>query len=370
MNSAVSGVEGCEAAQAGEAGRVSFRRRYDSFDRLQQRHRSLGFLLAVRQKYGDDQGGYLAATIAYYGFFATFPLLLVFTATLGFVLQGHHHLQQTILNSALGQFPVIGRDLKNGALKGNALALGLGVTLALWSGSGVFLAAENAMNHLWGVPFKRRPDYFRARARALMLLLLLGGGALLTTALGGLGTIGAPLGVGWKVASIALSTMLNFGLFWVAFRLLTAYDVGWRCLRGGAAAAALLYELLQLLGGYYVGHALKHAGNTYGVFGVVFGLLTWIYLATHITLLAAEGNVVASRRLWPRSFSIIFEQPATSADEHALRQRAKVEERRQDQAIQVTFPPSTDADSADESESDPATQAPPGAPRTPAPPES
>jgi hypothetical protein len=73
-----------------------------------------------------------------------------------------------------------------------------------------------------------------------MLLLLLGGGALLTTALGGLGTIGAPLGIGWKIASIALSTMLNFGLFWVAFRLLTAYDVGWRCLRGGAAAAALL----------------------------------------------------------------------------------------------------------------------------------
>jgi len=241
-----------------------FGKRYSAFDRFQQRHRSLGFLLAVRQKYGDDQGGYLAATIAYYGFFATFPLLLVFTATLGFVLQGHHQLQQAILNSALGQFPVIGRDLKTGALKGNALALGLGVTLALWSGSGVFLAAENAMNHLWGVPFKRRPDYFRARARALMLLLLLGGGALLTTALGGLGTIGAPLGVGWKVASIALSTMLNFGLFWVAFRLLTAYDVGWRCLRGGAAAAALLYEGLQLLGGYYVGHALKHAGNTYG----------------------------------------------------------------------------------------------------------
>jgi hypothetical protein len=91
-------------------------------------------------------------------------------------------------------------------------------------------------------------------------------------------------------------------------------------------------------------------------FGVVFGLLTWIYLAAHITLLAAEGNVVASRHLWPRSFSIIFEQPATSADEHALRQRAKVEERRQDQTIQVTFPASTDADSTGEPEFDPATR--------------
>lgn len=331
---------------------MGFRRGYESFDRLQRRHRWLGFLLAVRQKYGDDQGGYLAATIAYYGFLATFPLLLVFTAAVGFLLQGHHHLQQSILNSALAQFPVIGHDLKSGALKGNVLALGAGVTLALWSGSGVFLAAENAMNHLWGVPFNRRPDFFRARARALTLLLLLGGGALLSTALGGLGTVGAPLGVGWKVASIALSTGLNFGLFWVGFRLLTSYDVGWRCLRGGAAAAALLYELLQLLGGYYVGHVLKHAGNTYGVFGVVFGLLSWIYLAAHITLLAAEGNVVASRHLWPRSFSVIFEQPATTADEHALRQRAKVEERRQDQRIDVTFAPTAGPDHREPPERD------------------
>ena len=30
----------------------------------------------------------------------------------------------------------------------------------------------------------------------------------------------------------AKSITLNFGLFWAAFRLLTAYDVGWACLRG------------------------------------------------------------------------------------------------------------------------------------------
>ena len=105
--------------------------------------------------------------------------------------------------------------------------------------------------------------------------------------------------------------------------------------------------------GYYVGHVLKHASNTYGVFGIVIGLLSWIYLAAHITLLAAEGNVVATRHLWPRSFSVVFEQPATNADEHALTQRAKVEERRQDQSIDVTFDPPTGADSTDSPELDP-----------------
>jgi YihY family inner membrane protein len=315
-----------------------FRERYRGFDRFQQRHRWLGFPVAVLQKYADDQGGYLAATIAYYGFFAIFPLLLVLTTVLGFILQGYPHLERTIVDSALGQFPVIGPQLSRGTLHGSSLALGLGVGAALWAGMGVVMAAQNAMNHLWGVPFKRRPDPLLARLRALLLLCLLGGGLLATTILGSLATVGADLGVFWKIGSVALSSALNIGLFWVGFRVLTAREVTWRQLRGGAIAAGVLYELLQVLGGYYVGHTLQHASNVYGTFGLVIGLLSWIYLASHITLLAAESNVVSSRKLWPRSFSFMIEQPATRADKRALTQRGKVEERRSDETVRIDFP--------------------------------
>jgi membrane protein len=267
-------------------------------------------------------------------------LLLVLTTVLGFVLQGHSRLEHRIVNSALGQFPVIGPQLSHGSLHGSALALALGLALALWAGMGVFLAAQNAMNHLWGVPFKRRPDPLHARGRALLLLLLLGGGALATTILAALATVGAKFGLSWKLGSLALSTALNIGLFWLGFRVLTAREVSWRQLRGGAIAAGVLYELLQTLGGYYVGHTLKNASNVYGTFGLVIGLLSWIYLSAHITLLAAEGNVVAARRLWPRSFSLMIEQPATQADKRALTQRGRVEERRQDETVSVDFPDS------------------------------
>jgi membrane protein len=321
-----------------------FGKRYSAFDRFQQRRRWLGFPLGVLLKYADDQGGYLAATITYYGFFAIFPLLLVLTTVLGFVLQGHRHLEQRIVDSALGQFPVIGPQLSRGSLNGSALALGLGLAAALWAGMSVFLAAQNAMNHLWGVPFKRRPDPIHARARALLLLLLLGGGALATTILGSLATVGADFGMAWKIGSIGLSTALDVGLFWVGFRVLTAHEVSWRQLRGGAIGAGVFYELLQTLGGYYVGHTLKHADNLYGTFGLVIGLLSWIYLSAHITLLAAEANVVATRRLWPRSFSLMIEQPATEADKRALTQRGRVEERRQDERVRIDFPASEETD--------------------------
>jgi inner membrane protein YhjD len=321
---------------------MGFRARYDAFDRFQQQHAWVGFPLAVRQKYSDDQGGYLAATITYYGFFSIFPLLLVATTILGFVLQGHRHLEQSIVDSALGQFPVIGHDLRLHRLGGSGVALALGLVLSLWSGMGVFLAAENAMDHLWAVPFRRRPDFFRQRGRALLLLLALGGGALATTILSGLGTFGASYGIVWKIASVALSTLLDIGLFWIAFRLLTTADVSWRCLRGGAIAAGIAWQILQAVGAYYVGHELKHASNVYGAFAGVIGLLSFIYLSAHITLLAAEGNVVATRRLWPRSFSVVFEQPSTAADRRALTGRAKVEERRQDERVNVDLPADTD----------------------------
>jgi uncharacterized BrkB/YihY/UPF0761 family membrane protein len=82
---------------------------------------------------------------------------------------------------------------------------------------------------------------------------------------------------------------------------------------------------------------VKDAGNVYGTFALVIGLLSWIYLGAHITLLAAEGNVVATRRLWPRSFSFMIEQPVTPVDKRALTQRGRVEERRSDEAVSIDF---------------------------------
>jgi membrane protein len=309
---------------------------YDRFDCFQRRHAWLGFPLAVRQKFSEDQGGYLAACITYYAFFSLFPLLLVATTVLGFVTRGHPGLERSIERSALGQFPLIGDQLRSHSLHGSALALVIGSLLALWSGMGVFLAAQNAMNHVWDVPHERRPDFLRQRLRALALLLVFGGGALATTVLASLGTFGAAYGLFWKVGSVALSALLDFGLFWLGFRTLTVRDVSWSQLWRGAAVAALLYELLQTLGGYYVGHVLRNASNTYGTFALVIALLSWIYLAVHAILLAAESNVVAVRRLWPRSFSVVFERPPTEADRLALAARAEVEEQRSGEEIEVT----------------------------------
>jgi membrane protein len=310
---------------------------YRAFDRYQQRHGWIGFPFAVRQKYGEDQGGYLAATLSYYAFFSLFPLLLVATTVLGFVLEDRPALEQRIINTALGQFPVIGDELRVGGLSGNSVALAIGLVVALWSGTSVFLAAQNAMNHVWGVPFRKRRDPFRARGVALLLVIAIGAAALGATALSFLGTFGSSVEALWKIGSVALSTVLAFGLFWLAYRTLTIAEVKWKDTWLGAAVAAVLYQLLQALGSYYVEHIVRNASAVYGAFALVIGLLSWIYLGATILLYAAEVNVVAFRRLWPRSLSVVIELPATGADERALTQRARVEERRSDERIAVRW---------------------------------
>jgi membrane protein len=302
------------------------------FDRFQQRHKGWAIPMAVIRKFSNDQAGNLAALIAYYAFFSIFPLLLVFTTVLGFVLQGDSHFARSVENSVIGRFPIVGSQISGHALKGKVTALVIGLLGSLWGGLGVTNAAQNAFNRVWAVPFKHRPNYFQARLRGLLLIMSLGVMFVLSVAITGFVTaIGGPLVV---VGGYVLSLLLNFGLYVAAFRFLTAVTVPTRSLWLGAAIAAVFLEILQLVGGIYVKHVVSHASNTYGTFATVIGLLVWLHLIAQLTLYSVEINVVVVRHLWPRS---LLGPPDAAADQETLRALAKVEERHDDEHVDVRF---------------------------------
>jgi YihY family inner membrane protein len=303
-----------------------------AFDRAQQRRRWLAIPMAVIKKFGDDQAGSLAALVAYYAFFSLFPLLLVMVTILGFVLNGDPSAQKSVENSVLAQFPIIGDRIKVHALTGHAGALVIGLVTSLLAGLGVTQAARNAFDRVWAVPFKHRPSFLQSRLRGLVLLVSLGSLFLVATVASGLvtGGLGGPL---LKVAGIALSLLLNIGLYFAAFRLMTSASIPTRCLWIGVLVAAVFWEILQVVGGYYIGHVYKHSTSTYAQFGLVIALLVWLHLGAQLTLYAAEINVVLARKLWPRS---LF-GPSVPADEKTLTALAKVEERDEHEKIDVRF---------------------------------
>src|SRR5947209_8414487 len=108
-----------------------------AFDRYQQRNRVLRIPLAVVKKFGDDQGGNLAALVAYYSFFSLFPILLVFTTILGYVLQGDASTREKIVHNITQQIPVVGKYINPGHLTGSSTAIVIGVITALLAGLGV-----------------------------------------------------------------------------------------------------------------------------------------------------------------------------------------------------------------------------------------
>jgi inner membrane protein YhjD len=322
---------------------VGFLRRIPGLiDRFQQRHATLGFPLAVRQKFADDQGGFLAAGVTYYAFFSIFPLLLVLVTLLGYALDGDPSLQHRVLDSALADFPVIGPQLQTNvhSLRGSVAALVVGIAVALWAGTGVALALENALDHIWGVPIRHRANPVYARLRALVWIVALGGVTLAGTVLGSASAF-ATYGPAVRVLALVVSLGMNLVVFLAVFRVLTSHSPSWRDVLPGAIVAAVSWEVLQTVGGYIVDRQLRHASSTYGVFAIVIGLLSWIYLAANVTLISAEINVVRARRLWPRSLSLLGEQALTEGDADALRQRAGIEERRADEDVSVAFDPPT-----------------------------
>jgi membrane protein len=303
-----------------------------AFDRFQQRHPWLALPFAVIKKFADDQAGNLAALVAYYAFFSLFPLLLVMVTVLGFVLQGNTSAQQSIEHSVLGQFPVIGNQIKIHALGGHVATLVIGLLASLWGGLGVTRAAHDAFDRVWAVPFKDRPDFLAWRLRGLLLLATLGLLFVVATAVSGLITgLGGPF---VKVGGIVVSLLVNFGLYLAAFRFMTAATIATRCLVLGAAMAALFWESLQIVGGIYINHIYRHASNTYSQFALVIALVVWLHLGAQLTLYAAEINVVVQRRLWPRS---LFGPPLTTPDREALTALAKVEERHDEELVEVEF---------------------------------
>lgn len=321
---------------------MSVAARLDSF---QRRHRWAGLPLAVIYKYADDKGYYLAALITYYGFLSLFPLLLLLVTILGYALEHDPGLRHQVLDSALSQIPVIGGQVGNTIhpLTGNLVGLVVGIALTLYGGLGVAQAGQYAMNTIWAVTEHRRPDPLHSRLRGLLLLLVVGVGVLVTTGLSALtaATAGGAMALGWlaRVAAGVISIVLNSVLFVVAFRVLTARRIPIRQLRLGAGVTAVGWQMLQVLGAYYVRYKLANSTATYGVFGIVLGLLAWIYLGATLLVSSAELNVVLAHRLWPRNLLTPFidNVALTEADRESYTSYSAQTQRKSFQNVEVSF---------------------------------
>lgn len=321
----------------------------DRIDAFQQRHPLLGYPIAVIYKFVDDQGIYLAALITYYGFLSLFPLLLLLSSVLGFLLTNQPALQEAILDSAARQIPVIGSEIATPqGLEGNGIAALIGGAIAIWGSLRASQATGHAMDLAWGIARYARPNPVLARVRSAGLVGLavvaLLGSTIVSGVVSSADSFNIELGQ-WTIVFITLGTItVNTIVFTMGMRISTVRDLQFSQVLPGALVAALGWQWLQSIGTSYVGQIARTTSDTYGVFAFVLGLMGWLFAAACILVFSVELNVVRVKRFYPRGLLAPFTEDSglTPADRAAYRQVASATRFKQSEQVTVTFEPGSE----------------------------
>jgi uncharacterized BrkB/YihY/UPF0761 family membrane protein len=303
-------------------------------DRWQRRTPWAGVPYAVSKKFGDDNANLVVVALAWYGFTAIFPLLLVTITVLGSI--GAKSIGTGILTT-LHEFPVIGQQFnpaKPNALHGSTLGLIVGLIGLVYGAQGVTQTAQQAMATVWHIPQVQRTGFLPRLGRSLAGLVTIGGAFLVNAALTTYATAGTT-GLGIEILVLLGLVVINVGLYFATFILLTAKVIGPRGLLPGAVLGAVAFTALITVGTGLMTHQLKNAQATYGTFGMVIGIVTLLLLLAKLSMYAAELNPVLARRLYPRALPMADEP--TDADRQVLAGLAYAEQRRDDEVIAVGF---------------------------------
>lgn len=269
-------------------------------DVLTRRHPALRLPDAAVRSFVHDRGSFLSATIAYYGFFSLFPLLLVAYTVFGYVLQHDPALRNQLLDSAIQQFPVLGTDAATNieGITGNGFALVFGLVAALWAGLGVVNAMQHAVDVAYALPYQRQAGFVRRRLRSLATLGVLGVAVVTLTVSANVATSIGNSTVG-RVALVATSLLVTCAAFTGMYMVVTTGHHQARDVWPGAVFTGVAWVVLQAVGSAYVQHVVKGASATYGVFAVVIGLLAWMHLLGHVVVLGLELNSAHTGRPAP-----------------------------------------------------------------------
>ncbi len=276
--------------------------------RLRDKRPFVDHLARAGGRYQADAGNQLAAAVTYFSFLSLFPLLLLAVSVLGFVLHGHPDLQAKLLHNVQGALPGGGPEVTrsiNGAVSSRATTGIIGLAGLLYSGLSWVDNLRTAVRTAWHQNVSAG-NFFVTKGKDLLILLGLGlalGASVVITVLGTAATgflidsVGLShffgVGVLTRTITIALAVVADVLVFLWLFLRLPKVQTPWRRVIRGAVFAAAGFEVLKLVGAFYIARVTKNATASYGTFGVVIGTLVWLNLVSRFFVFSAVWTVTA-----------------------------------------------------------------------------
>jgi membrane protein len=243
----------------------------------------------------------MAAGVTYFAFLGLFPVLLLVASIFGLFLAGDALLQQQLFDAIRETFPgELGEQLVHEVTSavGSAGVTGLiGLVGFLYAGLRTVDKLRIGMELIWKGRVEKS-DVLRDNLQDLVALVALGGIGLLSLGLTGAVTqetsrvmelLGLAdergYGVLTWIVGIALGLLVDVVIFLWLLRVVPSVSHPLRRLLRGALFGAAGFEVLKLIGGYYL--TLISGSVTASAFGGAVGLLIWINLVARFAFFTA-----------------------------------------------------------------------------------
>lgn len=261
---------------------------------------ALQFLQTTYHRFWEHDLFLMAAAIAYYGFVAAIPLLLLGASIVGDVAgSSPERYEQIERGLALVFAPDVAHTLSTeliGIVRRRGLVEGVGLVFLIIIGMRIFDVTERVLNRIWHVR-DRRP-WWKRKAISLGVLLLAGVYYLLWLSLASVLEV-----TGYRLQLVginleqhpSLSRVLSSGvllaallaMFLVIYRLLPLRHVRLQDAAVGAVFAAVLWEVARSVFFWSVARFPTYS-RLYGTLATVFVALVWLYFSALILLVGAE----------------------------------------------------------------------------------
>ena len=265
---------------------------------------STRFIASNFNEFLEKNGPYMSAAIAFYAFFALFPLSLALITIFSFFL-GIQGFEEDLIEGLEKQIPILAEQ-DDEFLTGffQSLRVGRPVTSAvavlglIFASKAVFSTIRKSINTIWGIK-KTRPflteqaiDFVLLFGASLLLILSISISTILTF-FQELSTIVAPntpvsdAGV-WQQLAVFAPPLLTFLVFLILYWWLPNTKLRFKEVVPTAILGAAAFEISKAVFILYLRNASGITGNIYGGVSAIIVLMVFIYVAAIIMLVGAQ----------------------------------------------------------------------------------
>ncbi|WP_461122233.1 YhjD/YihY/BrkB family envelope integrity protein [Saccharothrix stipae] len=271
----------------------------------------LDHLFRAAARYTESYGAHYAAAVTYFSVLSLVPMLMIGFAVAGFVLASEpaliEELQASIAEAVPGSLGDTINKVVQQAIDSKGTVGVLGLLTAAYSGLGWMSNLRDALTAQWGHAKEDLP-FLKTALKDLLALVTLGAALVVSFGLTAAGSGLAELvlrwvgldGVGWaeallKVGTIALGLVANWLVFLWVLAKLPRKPFSLRSAAKGAAAAAVVFEVLKQGGTLYLSTVTSSPAGA--AFGPIIGVLFFANLVAQSLLFITAWTATARENL-------------------------------------------------------------------------